>query len=101
MDDDDGGANGIESRDDDDIIDLVTPAPNDAQKQQLQSSLKKTCKVLKVSQRKADWFLMRQFHVTGTNAGKILLSNSNFRSLVGLARPAPNRTQSEWASIFV
>ena len=35
------------------------------------------CTVLSVGQRCADWFVPRQFRITGKNAGKILIENAN------------------------
>lgn len=42
------------------------------------------CHSLTVGQKCADWFVMRQFRVTETNAGKTILSNNNFRSCDGI-----------------
>ena len=42
------------------------------------------CIVLTVGQRCADWFVLRQFRVTGTNAGMILLAATDIRSSIGL-----------------
>ena len=43
------------------------------------------CAVLTVGQRCADWFVMRQFRITGTIAAKVLLSDSGIREMVGLS----------------
>lgn len=67
----------------------------------LESFLSARCTVLTVAQRCADWFIMRQFRVTGTNAGKILLGDAQFRSLIGVSGSAPERTLQVWSSIFV
>ena len=38
-----------------------------------------SCTVLIEDQRCADWFLLRQFQITGTNGGKILMSDGHVR----------------------
>lgn len=43
-----------------------------------------TCHILTLGQRCADWFLMRQFRVTGTNAGQLLLWRADVRELLGV-----------------
>lgn len=52
------------------------------------------CAVLTVDQRCADWFVLRQFRVTGTSAGKILCANANIRGLVGMADRDARNEQS-------
>ncbi|PXF43284.1 hypothetical protein BWQ96_06981 [Gracilariopsis chorda] len=53
--------------------------------------LRERCEVLTVSQRCADWFVLRQFRVTGTNAGLVLMSSPCFRSILRL--PASSGTE--------
>ena len=48
------------------------------------------CIVLTVGQRCADWFTLRQFRVTGTNAGKVLIADNVVRYSIGL----PSRSSS-------
>ena len=43
------------------------------------------CHVLTIGQRCADWFFMRQFRVTGTLAGRSIMSDNEVRQLLGLA----------------
>jgi hypothetical protein len=52
------------------------------------------CVVLSTGQRCADWFVLRQFRVTGTNASKILMSEEGVRAEVGypLNLDSPQRT---------
>lgn len=50
----------------------------------LEGALHGNCELLTIGQRCADWFVLRQFRVTGTNAGLILMSNGEVRSALGL-----------------
>eukprot|EP00737_Agarophyton_chilense_P004797 gb/GEZJ01006395.1/.p1 GENE.gb/GEZJ01006395.1/~~gb/GEZJ01006395.1/.p1 ORF type:complete len:425 (-),score=36.09 gb/GEZJ01006395.1/:504-1778(-) len=45
------------------------------------------CRILTVGQRCADWFILRQFRITGTTAGATLLADANFRSDLNLPPP--------------
>ena len=42
------------------------------------------CTVLTVGHRCADWFVLRQFRVTGTTAGKLITKDDRFRRAIGL-----------------
>ena len=42
------------------------------------------CTILTVGQRCADWFVLRQFRVTGTTAGKLITKDDRFRRAIGL-----------------
>lgn len=44
------------------------------------------CRILTVGQRCADWFVLRQFRLTGTLASKVLLAQNSIRDLLGLHR---------------
>lgn len=61
----------------------------------IESTVLRNCCVLTKGQRCADWFIMRQFRVTGTIAGKIMLADNNVRVLLGYPPhpdPAPDET---------
>lgn len=49
----------------------------------MEDELRKRTMVLTKGQRCADWFILRQFRITGTIAGQILLSNSVIMSTIG------------------
>lgn len=57
--------------------------PSDT-KELIELFVQQNCVLLTVGQRCADWFVLRQFRVTGTNAAKVLQKNGNLRSIVGL-----------------
>lgn len=60
-------------------------------------TLTASCTVLTVGQRCADWLALRKFRITGTNAGVILMSNPNVRSVLGLeSQMRPEKTIREW-----
>jgi hypothetical protein len=46
------------------------------------------CNVLTVGQRCDDWFVLRQFRITGTKAGKILMASESVRAWLGLQSSA-------------
>lgn len=50
------------------------------------------CHVLKLGQHCADWFILRQFRVTGTNYGIILMSKSRVRSKLWVQGDVNDRT---------
>lgn len=52
-------------------------------KKSLEDRLKNESIVLTKCQRCADWFVLRQFRITGTIAGRILLTDSVIRSKIG------------------
>jgi hypothetical protein len=56
-------------------------------------SLHRTCRALTLGQRCADWFVLRQFRITGTNASNTLMKVNTVRSFL---RPscAPNNDNS-------
>lgn len=70
-------------------------------KEKMKGFLSSRCDVLSVGQRCADWFIMRQFRVAGTNAGKVLLSSNIYRRTAGVKGNGPERTLKDWDSIFV
>ncbi|CDF37457.1 unnamed protein product [Chondrus crispus] len=71
------------NRDDEGLI--VTPSPSSSSdKDMVEHLLLQRCSVLAVGQRCADWFVLRQFRLTGTSAGTILLTDSTVRECVGL-----------------
>ncbi|PXF43989.1 hypothetical protein BWQ96_06222 [Gracilariopsis chorda] len=67
----------------------LTIPPNDSTEFQdvIERHILDHCSVLTLDQRCADWFVLRQFRVTGTSAGKILHANDAFREMVGLSEP--------------
>lgn len=69
---------------------VVIPSPESTKdKDVIELRLLERCTVLTIGQRCADWFILRQFRITGTSAGKILLSNSAVRDAMGFPpRPA-------------
>lgn len=50
----------------------------------VEDAISQSCKVLTVGQRCADWFVLRQFQITETNFGLILLRSTVVRSILGL-----------------
>lgn len=63
--------------------------------------LSRFCKPLTLAQRCADWFLLRQFRITGTNAGTILSKSTSFRQMVCLPLHQPDgKSQEEWFEQF-
>ena len=46
------------------------------------------CKVLTIGQRCADWFILRQFRITGTVAGKLLSRDEGYKGVVGQSQHA-------------
>lgn len=68
---------------------FTPPASSSAEKDIVERHLFQNCSVLTISQRCADWFVMRQFRVTGTNGGDILLRDATVRSLIGLPAQSP------------
>lgn len=68
----------------------------------VEETLRQKCSVLTVGQRCADWFIMRQFRITGTNAGVILLNNEHVRRAAGIQGALPaERTQKAWLDILI
>lgn len=55
----------------------------------LKINLNERCLVLSIRQRCADWFILSQFRVTGTNAGKLLVNNPTILGLIGLSECEP------------
>lgn len=63
--------------------------------------LSHSCFPLTIGQRCADWFTLRQFRVTGTNAGIILRQNEAFLAAMNLtAGTTEERTLSQWFTLF-
>ena len=50
----------------------------------MESFLLQNCNVKTIGQRCADWFLLRQFRVTGTSAGQLLLLDSSTTEMLGI-----------------
>lgn len=48
-------------------------------------ALRKRCISLSTGKSFVDWFVLRQFHITGTNYGLTLLANNEVRAKMGLA----------------
>jgi hypothetical protein len=46
----------------------------------VEQRLIRTCRVVTLGQRCADWFVLRQFRITGTNASNILMNVNTVRS---------------------
>lgn len=77
---DDNADNDIIGHVNEDTIDLCVSYDNGTQsnsiitaKYLVESFLSSICDVVSVFQQCVDWFIMWQFHVIGTNSGKILL----------------------------
>jgi hypothetical protein len=67
----------------DDTGRICIPSPDsDAPKDVVERVVLANCVVLTVGQRCADWFVLRQFRVTGTNAGKFLMSDNEVRTAI-------------------
>jgi YqaJ-like viral recombinase domain len=63
---------------------IITPAPDSPDcKDVVEREILRNCVVLTVGQRCADWFVLRQFRVTGTNAGRFLMEDENVRTELG------------------
>ena len=58
---------------------------SDEKKASIESFLLQHCNVKTIGQRCADWFLLRQFRVTGTSAGQLLLSDSSITEQLGIS----------------
>lgn len=54
------------------------------------------------ARRCSDWFVLRQFRITGKNAGAVLIRNEELRTALGLESPADrqNRTLGQWLQII-
>jgi hypothetical protein len=61
---------------------FVPPADSEALKDVVERALLEKCMILTIGQRCADWFVLRQFRVTGTNAGNILMSDNEVRTAI-------------------
>ena len=70
-------------------------------KDELERRILQKCVVLTVGQRCADWFVMRQFRVTGVTARKIVCSDSNLRTLLGLPQRNSTIEEEQTSSEFV
>lgn len=55
-----------------------------------------SCHVLSLGQKCADWFILRHFRVTGTNAGQLLFCSPQIRQLLELEGAGLNRTDEGW-----
>lgn len=78
---------------------LVTPAPDSSkEKDVIELRLLQHCSVLTIGQQCADWFILRQFRVTATSAGKILLADVEVRNSLGL-QPRPPADVSPAATL--
>lgn len=68
----------------------------------VEAVLSQVCVPLTMGQRCADWFVLRQFRVTGTNAGLILNESLDYRLAVHLpiSNSIPVRSTDEWFSSF-
>jgi hypothetical protein len=63
---------------------IITPAPDSPDwKDVVEREILRNCVVLTIGQRCADWFVLRQFRVTGTNAGRFLMEDENVRTELG------------------
>jgi hypothetical protein len=69
---------------DDDALTLSISLRSKALKRQIEEQVHRRCRALTLGQRCADWFVLRQFRVTGTNASSILLKRNVSRSCLGL-----------------
>ena len=58
------------------------------------------CIMLKIDQRCADWFVLRQFRVTGTSAGKILSNNNEVRNSIGMDSNVAQSTEQALQKIL-
>jgi hypothetical protein len=58
---------------------------NGGLKWMVEERLLRTCRVLTLGQRCADWFVLRQFRITGTNASNILMKVNTVRSCLRLS----------------
>lgn len=63
---------------------LVPATDSENPREHIEYTLWNRCSVLTTGQRCADWFILRQFRITGTNASKLLLRNEATRTLFGL-----------------
>ena len=70
------------------------PSPPQDQKDFVQAEVLRVCTVLSVGQRCADWFVLRQFRITGTNAGKILMESRLVRASLGIQTEREGRTHA-------
>jgi hypothetical protein len=61
---------------------FVPPADSEALKDAVERALLEKCVILTTGQRFADWFVVRQFRVTGTNASNILMSDNEVRTAI-------------------
>lgn len=68
----------------------------------VESTISANCNVLTLGQRCADWFVPRQFRVTGTNTGLIIMSCDEIRSQIGLTCGLEERSRSdeEWFRVL-
>ncbi|PXF45213.1 hypothetical protein BWQ96_05043 [Gracilariopsis chorda] len=65
-------------------------------KTKLEQVIESTCVPLTVRQRCADWFLLRQGSVTGTNDGLKLLSSETAESALGIVGSRRESTLEDW-----
>lgn len=68
----------------------------------LEAEVWHSCIVLTLGQRCADSFLLRQFRITGTNAGRVLMEISLVRTYLGLSElhGRTEKTASQWLNSF-
>lgn len=63
--------------------------------------LPENCEPLTIGQQCADWFVLRQLRVVGTNAGVILMSNREVRSTLGISTGGnQDKSPNEWFELF-
>lgn len=63
--------------------------------------IKSYCSINTIGQRCADWFVQRQFKITGTTAATILSKNSMYRSTLGLPSIEDDPfSDSQWFNLF-
>lgn len=82
---------------------LVASDENGSGKGTIESMVLGSCIVLTISQRCADWFTMRQYRVTATMAGKIILRDERVLELLGYTTPhsSPETDLSETMKALV
>ncbi|PXF45277.1 hypothetical protein BWQ96_04976 [Gracilariopsis chorda] len=59
------------------------------------------CVPLTVEKRCADWFVLRQFRVVGTEFGLMLLSSEMAQSALGIAGSRQEKTLEDWFKLFM
>jgi len=72
-----------------------------ALKKVVEAAMETKCDTLSIGQRCADWFVLRQFRITGTNAGTVLLANAGVRRTLGLGETTGvERSLQQWFDLF-